>query len=80
MDIGTVLHRKQYLLKKIDFFATYISDFCGLYDTELNSLQTYALVEQRTINPEVKYFTQKHGHWHSPTPETVFSKNDRFVC
>jgi hypothetical protein len=30
IDIQTILKQKKYLLKKVDFFATYISDFFGL--------------------------------------------------
>ena len=50
MDIQTILDHKPYLLKKVDFFATYIRDFFGLSDRELNSLQTYDFLEESRIN------------------------------
>jgi hypothetical protein len=50
MGIQTLVDKKQYLPKKVDFFVTYISDFCVESGRELNSLQTYAVVEERRMN------------------------------
>jgi hypothetical protein len=59
-----MLEKKQYLLRKIDLFGTYISDFFGESDSELNSLETYAVPEKRRISLERIFDAKPWGFKH----------------